>query len=154
MEENLIMDNMVQDEEGEEGRTVTDWDYINEKVLKSMVHAYMAIYYIVLDTDEYAMIYPTCNSFGTMDKFTDKLIKKLKDGTIDPACHDIVVKNLDINNIKHKLDSGECVECRYRRKSDKGKYEWCLVSVMPAESEQGVTKTVTMTIRNIDVFVR
>lgn len=44
MEENLIMDNMVQDEEGEEGRTVTDWDYINEKVLKSMVHAYMAIY--------------------------------------------------------------------------------------------------------------
>lgn len=154
MEENLIMDNMVQDEEGEEGRTVTDWDYINEKVLKSMVHAYMAIYYIVLDTDEYAMIYPTCNSFGTMDKFTDKLIKKFKDGTIDPACHDIVVKNLDINNIKHKLDSGECVECRYRRKSDKGKYEWCLVSVMPAESEQGVTKTVTMTIRNIDVFVR
>ena len=100
MEENLIMDNMVQDEEGEEGRTVTDWDYINEKVLKSMVHAYMAIYYIVLDTDEYAMIYPTCNSFGTMDKFTDKLIKKLKDGTIDPACHDIVVKNLDINGFR------------------------------------------------------
>ena len=148
------MDNMVQDEEGEEGRTVTDWDYINGKVLKSMVHAYMAIYYIVLDTDEYAMIYPTCNTFGTMDKFTDKLIEKLEDGTIDPECHDIAVKNLDINNIKNKLDSGECVECRYRRKSDKGKYEWCLISVMPAESEQGVTKTVTMTIRNIDVFVR
>ncbi len=154
MEEILIMDNMVQDEEGEEGRTVTDWDYINGKVLKSMVHAYMAIYYIVLDTDEYAMIYPTCNTFGTMDKFTDKLIEKLEDGTIDPECHDIAVKNLDINNIKNKLDSGECVECRYRRKSDKGKYEWCLISVMPAESEQGVTKTVTMTIRNIDVFVR
>lgn len=154
MEENFIMDNMVQDEEGEEGRTVTDWDYINEKVLKSMVQAYMAIYYIVLDTDEYAMIYPTCNTFGTMDKFTDKLIEKLEDGTIDPACHDIAVKNLDINNIKHKLDSGEYIECRYRRKSDKGKYEWCLISVMPAESEQGVTKTVTMTIRNIDVFVR
>ena len=154
MEENLIMDNMVQDEEGEEGRTVTDWDYINGKVLKSMVHAYMAIYYIVLDTDEYAMVYPTCDTFETMDKFTDKLIKKLEDGTIDPACHDIAVKNLDINNIKNKLDSGECVECRYRRKSDKGKYEWCLISVMPAESEQGVTKTVTMTIRNIDVFVR
>lgn len=154
MEENIIMDNMVQDEEGEEGRTVTDWDYINEKVLKSMVQAYMAIYYIVLDTDEYAMIYPTCNTFGTMDKFTDKLIEKLEDGTIDPACHDIAVKNLDINNIKHKLDSGECVECRYRRKSDKAKYEWCLISVVPAESEQGVTKTVTMTIRNIDVFVR
>lgn len=154
MEEKLIMDNMVQDEEGEEGRTVTDWDYINGKVLKSMVHAYMAIYYIVLDTDEYAMVYPTCDTFETMDKFTDKLIKKLEDGTIDPACHDIAVKNLDINNIKHKLDSGECVECRYRRKSDKGKYEWCLISVMPAESEQGVTKTVTMTIRNIDVFVR
>lgn len=148
------MDNMVQDEEGEEGRTVTDWDYINGKVLKSMVHAYMAIYYIVLDTDEYAMVYPTCDTFETMDKFTDKLIKKLEDGTIDPACHDIAVKNLDINNIKHKLDSGECVECRYRRKSDKGKYEWCLISVMPAESEHGVTKTVTMTIRNIDVFVR
>lgn len=154
MEENFIMDNMVQDEEGEEGRTVTDWDYINGKVLKSMVHAYMAIYYIVLDTDEYAMVYPTCDTFETMDKFTDKLIKKLEDGTIDPACHDIAVKNLDINNIKHKLDSGECVECRYRRKSDKGKYEWCLISVMPAESEHGVTKTVTMTIRNIDVFVR
>lgn len=154
MEENIIMDNMVQDEEGEEGRTVTDWDYINEKVLKSMVQAYMAIYYIVLDTDEYAMIYPTCNTFGTMDKFTDKLIEKLEDGTIDPACHDIAVKNLDINNIKHKLDSGECVECRYRRKSDKAKYEWCLISVMPAESEHGVTKTVTMTIRNIDAFVR
>ena len=154
MEENIIMDNMVQDEEGEEGRTVTDWDYINEKVLKSMVQAYMAIYYIVLDTDEYAMIYPTCNTFGTMDKFTDKLIEKLEDGTIDPACHDIAVKNLDINNIKHKLDSGECVECRYRRKSDKAKYEWCLISVMPAESEHGVTKTATMTIRNIDVLVR
>lgn len=154
MEENFIMDNMVQDEEGEEGRTVTDWDYINGKVLKSMVHAYMAIYYIVLDTDECAMVYPTCDTFETMDKFTDKLIKKLEDGTIDPACHDIAVKNLDINNIKNKLDSGECVECRYRRKSDKGKYEWCLISVMPAESEQGVTKTVTMTIRNIDVFVR
>ena len=154
MEEILIMDNMVQDEEGEEGRTVTDWDYINGKVLKSMVHAYMAIYYIVLDTDEYAMIYPTCNTFGTMDKFTDKLIEKLEDGTIDPECHDIAVKNLDINNIKHKLDSGEYIECRYRRKSDKGKYEWCLISVMPAESEQGVTKTVTMTIMNIDVFVR
>ncbi|MDD6234798.1 MAG: response regulator [Lachnospiraceae bacterium] len=148
------MENLVRDEAGEEGRTVIDWDYINGKVLKSMVHAYIAIYYIVLDTDEYAMIYPTCNTSGTMDKFSDKVVEKLEDGTIDPACRDIVVRNLDINNIKHKLDSSECVECRYRRKSHKGTYEWCLVSVMPAESGQGIVKTVTMTIRSIDVFVR
>ena len=133
---------------------IINWDYTKAKVLRSMVQEYRAIYFIILDTDEYSIIYPDGDEKNTMERFSERLARKLDEGTIDSECRDTALANLDLQSIKDRLAVSKCAECRYRRMSPEGVYEWCLVSVMPAEMDETGVVSVTMTIRSIDKFVR
>lgn len=133
----------------------TGWDCdINCKVMKSMVNAYMAIYYVTLDTDEYVIIHPEDRSERIKGRFSDRVAHKLEDGTIDPEYRAVVTENLDICTMKRKLNGSENIECRYKRLADNGEYEWCLLSVLPVDRTEDGVQTVTITIRSIDIFVR
>lgn len=122
-----------------------------EDILRSTLLAYKEIYFVYLDGNGYRMVYPKNGTKTGGHNTIENCFQK--DGKFSEEEKDIR-EFLSLDNIRNELTKKDVIDYKYRRNLGNGESEWCLLSLMAGERKQGIPKTATILIRNIDDMVR
>ena len=122
-----------------------------EDILRSTLLAYKEIYFVYLDGNGYRMVYPKNGTKTGGHNTIENCFQK--DGKFSDEEKDIR-EFLSLDNIRNELTKKDVIDYKYRRNLGNGESEWCLLSLMAGERKQGIPKTATILIRNIDDMVR
>ncbi len=127
---------------------------IYENTLSNVLKSYRAVYYLDINDKHSRMIYPDDNHFLERGNHYEILNRHFSNGTIRPEDEENVRKFFDVDNIRKELIEKDSIEYKYRRRINEAE-EWCLTTFTVSErGEDGVPKTVLITIRSIEAMMR
>lgn len=128
---------------------------IYENILDNVLRTYRAVYYLDVQNKYSRMVYPDDNHLLERGNHYEILNRHFENGTIRPEDEENVRKFFDVDNIRRELMNKPSIEYKYRRMATERNEEWCLTTFAVSErTEDGVPKTVIITIRSIESMMR
>lgn len=126
---------------------------ISQNAMASTALTYQAVYYLELKDRSCRMIYPIGENNEPRD-YATVLEERFGDDGIAEDSVEEVRAFLDPDNIVRELSGKEHINLKYCQKKADGGSEWCQITLVASEIEDGEPQAVTMTIRNIDEMIR
>lgn len=134
-------------------KDLTD-DRIFEQSVLSTVGAYMEIYYVNLEDDYYCMVYPDRNNMEERGSYRAAIDEHVEVYITDEEDRKRIRTLLSAENVTKVLMNKKHLEYRYIRRIDDGSFAWCKTCFTVCERKNGKPISVTMSIQNIDEYVR
>ena len=123
------------------------------KALESTLVAYRAVYYIRLEEDKCRMLYPELQDRDSVQGNRDTFENSIESKVVHPDDAVIIEGFLDYDNVKRLIDGRDRIDVRYRRLTNDGQYEWCLLTVTVFEYDGDEPVSGIMTVRSIQDIV-
>lgn len=120
---------------------------------ESISNAYREILYIRLDENYYQMVYPQTRNSEQGD-FDEILEKHLAENRFEAEEVEQIRSFYSRENMRKMLTHENCIEHKYRRSADNTSMEWVLGSVTAIERENGVPKTIVLSVRSVEEVVK
>ncbi len=134
-------------------KDLTD-DRIFEQSVLSTVGAYMEIYYVNLEDDYYCMVYPDRNNIEQRGSYKTAVDEHVEMYITDEEDRKRMRTLLTAESITKALMHNKHTEYRYIRRIEDGSFAWCKTCFTVCERKEGIPISVTMSIQNIDEYVR
>lgn len=128
--------------------------HMYEDALKTIMQAYREVYFIELQDNYFRMIYPEENSKIERGNYEESINRHFGSGKIIRSDEQNIRRFLSLDNLRDKLMTQDSIEYRYLRTAPDGGQEWCITTFTVSTRENGVPKTVLVTIRSIEAFLQ
>lgn len=138
----------------EEQKKIEHEARIYQRAVGSMAAAYREIYYVNLKTYSCRLISPRSTQQPEVSDYAEEVEKRCEEGAIQKDSREQVEQFMKPETICRELEDKDYVELKYRRRTDKGGYEWCLTSITAAEREDKEVTGITIAIRSIEKMVK
>ncbi|MGM9968764.1 MAG: response regulator [Anaeroplasma sp.] len=123
-------------------------NFLFQNALYSTAPIFEEIFFINLRDDYFRKVYPFDN--GLDGKFSELIKKRFDDDLIHKDHINDVKAVLVIDGIYEQLKTKEFIECKYKRLSSNGTYEWYILCITPINQMNGDFESVTLSTRCID----
>ncbi len=123
------------------------------KALESTLVAYRAVYYIRFDEDKCRMLYPELQDREAVQGNRYTFQNSIENKVIHPDDAVIIEGFFDYDNIKRLMTGRDRIDVRYRRATNDGQYEWCMLTITVFEYDGEEPVSGIMTVRSIQDIV-
>lgn len=134
-------------------KDLTD-DRIFEQSVLNMVDTYIEIYYINLEDNYYQMVYPERDNHEEQGDYENALKEHIEKYFVGEDEKKKFAVLMSADSLKRILRKKDHVDFRYIRRMDDGAFLWCKTSFIVCERKGDIPVSVTMSIQNIDEYVR
>lgn len=136
-----------------ENESIARSERISQSAMASTVLAYQAVYYLDMQDLSCRMLYPIRE-----DDEPKSYVKAMHDhfgeGKVTEDSAEELKDFLKLENIVNELSGKEHISLKYCQKGKNGEDEWCQITLVASEMEDGKLRAVTLTIRSIDEMIR
>ncbi len=136
-----------------ERESIVKSNRISQRAMASTALTYQAVYYVDLQDLSCRLIYPIGENDDPQD-YETMLAAQFGKENIMEDCLEEVRAFLAPEHIARELLGKDHVNLKYCQKKANGENEWCQISLVVSESENGKPLAVTMTVRNIDEMIK
>jgi len=137
----------------EERESIARSNRISQSAMASTALAYQAVYYLDLQDSSCRMIYPIRED-GEPRDYETVMAERFGNGSVPEDSVEEIRKFLSPGHIIRELCDKEHINLKFCQKKADGEDEWCQITLVASELENGKPQAVTMTIRSIDEMIK
>ncbi len=126
---------------------------ISQSAMASTALAYQAVYYLDLQDFSCRMIYPIQGDNGPVD-YRQAMDERFGGDRVAEESREDLKQFLSLDYMTSELAGKEHINMKYCQKKADGSSEWCQITLVACETENGKPQAVTMTIRSIDEMIK
>ena len=126
---------------------------ISQSAMASTALAYQAVYYLDLQDFSCRMIYPIQGDNGPVD-YRQAMDERFGGDRVAEESREDLKQFLSLDYMTKELAGKEHINMKYCQKKADGSSEWCQITLVACETENGKPQAVTMTIRSIDEMIK
>ncbi|MCI9073124.1 MAG: response regulator [Lachnospiraceae bacterium] len=126
---------------------------ISQNAMASTALTYQAVYYLDLQNSTCRRIYPIQEDNGSQE-YRQAMEAYFGEDNVAEESWEELKTFLNLNNIAEELAGKEHINMKYCQKKADGSGEWCQITLVASELENGKPQAVTMTIRSIDEMIK
>lgn len=121
--------------------------------MASTALTYQAVYYLDLQDLSCRLIYPFREDNAPQSYETMLTQRFGKENVVGDSLEEVWAF-LELEHIVSELSDKDHINLKYCQKKENGEKEWCQISLVASETENGKPQAVTMTIRSIDEMIK
>lgn len=136
-----------------EKESITKSNRISRNAMASTALAYQAVYYLDLQDSTCRMIYPVRDD-GEPGSYEEVMTEYFGHDSLAQESVEEVKAFLNLDNIVRELSDKEHVNLKFCSRKENGESEWCQITLIASERENGALQAVTITMRSIDEMIK
>ena len=137
----------------EERESIAKTNRISQSAMASTALTYQAVYYLDLQDLSCRLIYPFREDNAPQSYETMLTQRFGKENVVGDSLEEVWAF-LELEHIVSELSDKDHINLKYCQKKENGEKEWCQISLVASETENGKPQAVTMTIRSIDEMIK
>ena len=137
----------------EERESIAKTNRISQSAMASTALTYQAVYYLDLQDLSCRLIYPFREDNAPQSYETMLTQRFGKENVVGDSLEEVRAF-LELEHIVSELSDKDHINLKYCQKKENGEKEWCQISLVASETENGKPQAVTMTIRSIDEMIK
>ncbi|MCM1119627.1 MAG: response regulator [bacterium] len=126
---------------------------ISQSAMASTALAYQAVYYLDMQDLSCRMIYPIRED-DEPQSYEAAMRERFGGGSIAEGSAEEVRAFLEPEHIVRALSEKEHISLKYCQKNSNGEDEWCQITLVASEMDNGKPRAITLTIRSIDEMIK
>lgn len=136
-----------------EKESIVKSNRISLSAMASTALTYQAVYYLDLQDSSCQMIYPIREE-NEPQSYEKVMAEHFGEENVVEDSLEEVRSFLDLQNVTRELSDKEHINLKYCQKKADGENEWCQITLVACEMENGKPHAVTMTVRSIDEMIK